>query len=175
VSNLGFALKDHLRGASSDKALMNADVDTEFGSTHSDHMPNHINTLLYKHIVSLRHAELIDPTQMRILDIDIGQINQIVSNCERIKATPIPYSYRIFIKKFLFVYIFTLPFGFGEQLGYYLAPIVSFVFYVLLSLEVLAESIEDPFGTDTEDLPLDGMSKMIQKDAAQILGLEYKQ
>ncbi|TAH25320.1 MAG: hypothetical protein EAZ07_07295 [Cytophagales bacterium] len=139
--------------------------------TNTEHAPNKILTILYEEIVQLRKIDVIDSTQMRLLDIDIAQLNLISNNCERIKSTPIPYSYSMFLKKFLFAYILTLPFGFGEQLGYYLAPIVSFVFYVLLSLELIAASIEDPFGNDTEDLPLLDMSNKIRQEAAEIMSV----
>jgi putative membrane protein len=47
----------------------------------------------------------------------------------------------------------TLPFGYSFNLGYYVVPVVVFYFYVLASLELIAEEIEDPFGSDENDLP----------------------
>lgn len=47
----------------------------------------------------------------------------------------------------------TLPFGYVFQLGYYVIPVVAFIFYVLASLELIAEEIEDPFGGDQNDVP----------------------
>ncbi len=93
----------------------------------------------------------------------------ICGACERIKNTPIPYSYSGFIKKFIFFYIITLPIGYVFDLGYIIIPIVVLVFYVLASLEVIAEEIEDPFGKDANDLPLDRMAENIKKNINEIL------
>ena len=52
----------------------------------------------------------------------------------------------MFLKKFIFIYTLTLPFGFVTELGYWAIPISTFILYVLSSLELLAEEIEDPLG-----------------------------
>jgi ion channel-forming bestrophin family protein len=53
-------------------------------------------------------------------------------------------------------------------LGYYVIPIVSFIFYVLASMELIAEEIEEPFGRDTNDLPLSRMCEKIEKHVGEI-------
>ena len=63
----------------------------------------------------------------------------------------------------------TLPFGYVFQLGYYVIPVVAFVFYVLASLEIIAEEIEDPFGNDENDVPTDILAKNIHKNVDEIL------
>ena len=63
----------------------------------------------------------------------------------------------------------TLPIGFVFSLGYYAIPVVTFIFYVLASLELIAEEIEEPFGKDGNDLPLDKMAHNIEKHVAEIL------
>ena len=93
----------------------------------------------------------------------------ICGACERIKNTPIPYSYSGFIKKFIVLYIVTLPVGYVFNLGYLVIPVVIFVFYVLASLELIAEEIEDPFGKDSNDLPMERIAENIKKNVSQIL------
>ncbi len=89
--------------------------------------------------------------------------------CERIKNTPIPFSYSIFLKKFIFFYVMTLPFGYVFSLGYYTIPVVIFIFYVLASLELIAEEIEDPFGGDANDLPTAKIASNIKKHVEELL------
>jgi ion channel-forming bestrophin family protein len=89
--------------------------------------------------------------------------------CERIKNTPIPFSYNLFIKKFIFIYVTTLPLAFVNQFGFYSALIATFVFYVLVSMEVLAEEIEDPFGEDDNDLPINAIVERIESNVMAIL------
>jgi putative membrane protein len=44
-----------------------------------------------------------------------------------------------------------------------------FIFYVLASLELIAEEIEDPFGNDRNDLPLDKLCITIERSVKEIL------
>jgi putative membrane protein len=63
----------------------------------------------------------------------------------------------------------TLPFGYVFILGYYIIPVVVFIFYVLASLELIAEEIEDPFGGDENDLPTSKIASSIKKHVEEIL------
>ena len=62
-----------------------------------------------------------------------------------------------------------MPLAFVELFGYYSAFISTFVFYALVSMELLAEEIEDPFGTDENDLPTDGLSETIRKNTEEFI------
>ena len=62
-----------------------------------------------------------------------------------------------------------MPFGFVFNLGYYVIPVVAFLFYVLASLEIIAEEIEDPFGGDENDVPTDKLSVVIHNTVAEII------
>lgn len=63
----------------------------------------------------------------------------------------------------------TLPFGYVFTLGYYVIPVVAFVFYVLASLELIAEEIEDPFGGDPNDVPSEKLAATINRTVAEII------
>lgn len=63
----------------------------------------------------------------------------------------------------------TLPLGLATTFEYWAIPISLFILYILASLELLAEEIEDPFGEDTNDLPVDEICKTIKKNTAEIL------
>ena len=93
----------------------------------------------------------------------------ILGPCEQIKHTPIPYSYMMYVKKFIFIYIMTLPVGFATQSGYLTVGIVVLISFVLLSVELIAEEIEDPFGRDINDLPLDELAAKIRDNVREIL------
>lgn len=133
------------------------------------HVPNQIAGLMMKRANWMYKQGTISGDQLIILNNELLSFTDICGGCERIKNTPIPYSYSAFIKKFIFIYVMTLPFGYVFSLGYYVAPIVTFVFYVLASLELIAEEIEDPFGKDSNDLPMEKMTSNIQKNVQDIL------
>lgn len=133
------------------------------------HVPNQLALLMYRHIQALQKENKISGEQLLFLNAELQSFTDICGACERIKNTPIPFSYSVFIKKFIFFYIMTLPFGYVFQLGFYIIPVVAFVFYVLASLELIAEEIEDPFGGDANDVPTELLSQNIQRHIAEIL------
>lgn len=133
------------------------------------HIPNQLSMLMMNKINLLYRDKHISGDQLIILNHELQSFLDICGGCERIKNTPIPYSYSVFIKKFIFFYIITLPFGFALSLGYITIPVVAFIFFVLGSLEIIAEEIEDPFGKDQNDLPMQRIADNIRKNIYEIL------
>ena len=136
---------------------------------HHKHKPNQVASLLFQRTNNLYRSGKITGEQFIIINSELQSFTDICGACERIKNTPIPYSYNAFIKKFIFFFVMTLPFGFVFTLGYLVIPVVVFIFYVLASLELIAEEIEDPFGKDTNDLPILKISSNIKKHVGEIL------
>ena len=136
----------------------------------SRHLPNQVASLLFHRVNKLYEEGKIKGDQLIVLNNELQSFTDICGACERIKNTPIPFSYSVFLKKFIFFYVMTLPFPFVLSLGYLAIPVVAFIFYVLASLELIAEEIEDPFGGDENDLPMGKMAQNIKKHVAEILG-----
>lgn len=139
------------------------------GLDRSKHVPAQLAAMMHGRAHRAYRAGELTGEQLIGLTPDLAAFMDICGACERIKNTPIPYSYSTFLKKFIVVYTLTLPFGFVFSLGYIAVPVVVFVFYVLASLEIIAEEIEDPFGLDANDLPLDRLATMIGANAAELL------
>lgn len=133
------------------------------------HVPNQIALLMMQKIHTLFSDRKISGDQLIVMNNELQSFTDACGACERIRNTPIPYSYSVFLKKFIFFYIMTLPFGYVFSLGYYIIPVVCFVFYVLASLELIAEEIEDPFGKDSNDLPTEKIASNIKKHIEEIL------
>jgi ion channel-forming bestrophin family protein len=133
------------------------------------HVPNQVASLIMNRVNLLYRQGIIKGDQLILLNKEVSALLEVCGACERIKNTPIPYSYSGFIKKFIFIYIATLPVGYVFNLGYWVIPVVVFVFYVLASLELIAEEIEDPFGKDANDLPMQRLTETIQKNVREIL------
>ncbi|OUL60501.1 bestrophin family protein [Flavobacterium sp. AJR] len=159
-------LHKHLHDSETSKQLFE-DVDLEID--HHKHKPNQVKRIIFHKINDLYDAKKISGEQLIILNNELQAFTDVCGACERIKNTPIPYSYSAFIKKFIFFYIMTLPFGYSISLGYYVAPVVVFVFYVLASLELIAEEIEDPFGDDENDLPTKKIAENIKKHVEELI------
>ena len=159
-------LNKHLKDEETGKQLFD-DVDLEID--HHKHRPNQVAKKIFQKINDLYVSKKITGDQLIILNSELKAFTDICGACERIKNTPIPYSYSAFLKKFIFYYVMTLPFGYAISLGYYVIPVVVFIFYVLASLELIAEEIEDPFGTDENDLPTKKIAENIQKHVEELI------
>ena len=168
IPNFVFAAKEHLRKGVLFEELELSASELEILSK-KNHVPLAIAEIMYKQLVELKKAGKISEEEYITLDKNINAFMDALGACERIKNTPIPFSYSLFIKKFIFIYVTTLPLAFVTQFGYFSALIATFVFYVLVSMEVLAEEIEDPFGSDDNDLPTDTICERIRANVQEVL------
>lgn len=168
VANFAFATRDHLINGADMKKLNLTEYE-KMRIAEVNHIPVGIVELMYEQIGDLRKRNVISPEDYLTIDKNLNSFIAMVGACERIKNTPIPFSYSLFIKKFIFFYTATLPVAFVGILGYFSVLVTAFVFYVLVSMEVLAEEIEEPFGTDDNDLPTDEIAQRIQENVCNIL------
>lgn len=169
ISNFPFALKEHLRNNQSTEDIKFSAVLSEEAYSKNGHKPNYIMRQLTQYCFELSKKHEGHQNNFLILNENLNQFTDICGACERIKNTPIPYSYSIFIKKMIFLYIITMPLSFGFALGYWSIPVVMIMFYAFASLELISEEIEDPFGKDSNDLPTDEISVRIKQNVREIL------
>ena len=167
--NFVFAMKEHLRTGVQFAELEITDENFPGELRKYKHKPIRISSMLYNRVNLLYKKNLITGDQLINLDKELKDFIDLLGACERIRNTPIPYSYMMYVKKFIFIYIITLPFGFASQSGYLTIPIVLLITYVLMSVELIAEEIEDPFGRDTNDLPTDELALKIKENVREIL------
>ncbi len=169
IPNLPVALKEHLRGNTNTEDLDLVDDEMTHAVAKAKHVPNIISALMYDRVNNLFQTGKITGDQLLAMDRELKEFSDIVGACERIKNTPIPYSYSMYIKKFIFIYLLTLPLGLVGDEGLITIPIVLLITYVLLGVELIAEEIEDPFGKDSNDLPTDELSVKIKENVREIL------
>lgn len=170
IPNFAAMLKNHLRGrfVAGDFVECQSFGLAQIKST--EHVPQQIASALFGRAYALEREGILRPEHLLVINDEIRAFMDICGACERIRNTPIPFSYSSFLKKFITLYCLTLPIGYVFSLHYLVVPFVVFIFYVLASLEVIAEEIEDPFGVDTNDLPTDDLSKTIRRTVNQIFG-----
>jgi putative membrane protein len=133
------------------------------------HGPNQVASLIYKKTNLIYKEGKITGDQLIVLNKELTALTEITGACERIKNTPIPLGYSAFIKTFIVLYTATLPIGLVFSMGYFVVAAVPFIFYVLATLEMIGESIEDPFGKDSDDLPIDKIAANIKKHTNELL------
>lgn len=165
-----FSVRDHLRISKDFTPMHFTESYAEYKDVEkSINKPVEITGILYKRLYQLQKTGTINGEQLLSIYADVEKLNDAFGSCERIKNTPIPSSYSIFVKRFVYIYVMTLPFGFVFSLGFYTIPVVAFIFYVLASLQMIAEEIEDPFGDDANDIPIDELSVYTRKQVEEIL------
>ncbi|MBD3904953.1 MULTISPECIES: bestrophin family protein [Chryseobacterium] len=135
-----------------------------------NHGPTDLVILLTHKLHQLKKEGKISDVEMLYLDTQISGFLDVCGGCERIKNTPIPYSYSSFIKKFIILYVLALPIAYVINLGFFMIPLTVFVYYVLMSLELIAEEIEDPFNNDENDIPMEMIAQNIERNVHQIMG-----
>ena len=169
IPNLPIALKEHLRDRPSADALDITDETMLAAISKAKHIPNVLSVMMYDKVNQYYKSGYFSGEQLLAVDRELKEFSDIVGACERIKNTPIPFSYAMYIKKFIFVYLLTLPIGLVGEEGLITVPIVLLITYVLLGVELIAEEIEDPFGKDINDLPTDALSSKIKENVREIL------
>lgn len=167
ISNFVFATKEHLRREVKLEELELSGEEYKLLSKKT-HVPVEIIHLMFKHMNKLKCEGKLSEMEYLAINDNLDSLVDSLGACERILNTPIPYSYSLFLKKFIFIYTTTLPLAFVTTFGYFSALIATFVFYVLVSMEVLAEEIEDPFGTDDNDLPTDQLCATIKRNVDEV-------
>jgi len=112
----------------------------------------------------------VHPYHLSQLDQSLNILTDLQGGCERIKATPIPFSYTTLIHRIVAVYCYGLPFGLVSETGIFTPLVVLVVSYAFFALDIVGDEIEQPFGTDPNDLPLSAISRMIEVNLRQRLG-----
>ena len=164
-----YCLKHQLR-----KTDPQEDIQARLDSGHIEKLKN----AHYKPIVMMRemgiwikhakHNGLIDSISQTAMDANLNKLSDIVGGCERIASTPIPYTYQVLLHRTVYLYCFLLPFGLVDSLGWLTPMITSFIAYTFVAFEAIADELEEPFGTEPSDLPLNAMSMMIERTLLEI-------
>jgi putative membrane protein len=168
IPNFVFASKEHLRNGINLDELEILDKEAEKKLLAAQHKPNAIAGMMYDRVNRLYKQGKLTGEQFFVLDKELKDFIDIIGACERIKNTPIPYSYSMYIKKFIFTYIITLPFGFVTTFKYITILAVLLITFVLLSVELISEEIEEPFGKDVNDLPTDELAVKIKDNIQEV-------
>ena len=135
----------------------------------SRHQPQTIAKLFVAGLKADIQHGLLTHADIEHFKVEINKLMDVCGGCERIKNTPIPFTYSVFIKKFIFLYVMIFPIVYSTQLNFLIAPVTMFVLYVLASIELIAEEIEDPFNGDESDLPTEAISKNIKISTEELL------
>ncbi|NRF41229.1 bestrophin family protein [Pedobacter foliorum] len=166
-----YALKHQLRGTDASLDLKTRLNEEQFKIiAPTKFKPVMLMKLMAEWIKNIKNDNKIDSIQQARFDENLDKLSDIVGGCERIISTPIPYSYRVLLHRTVYSYCFLLPFGLVDSLQWLTPLIVVFIAYTFVAFEAIADEIEQPFGTEANDLALNSMCLMIETTLLELAG-----
>lgn len=112
----------------------------------------------------------IAPVLAQEVDRGLSQLVEVLGGCERIRNTPLPFSYSVLLHRTVYVYCYLLPFGLVDSIGALTPVVVGVVAYTFFGLDAIGDEIEEPFGTTANDLPLEALSYGIEISVREAIG-----
>ena len=164
------ALKLHLRSEP-----INAELEANLSSEQfnrlktMNHPPLEIAFWISSYLQEQAQQHKLDRYQLSDMIHLLHQMVDVTGICERILRTPIPLAYSIHLKQLLMIYSLSLPFQMVDQLEWMTGPIVALISFTLLGIEEIGIQIEDPFGHDANDLPLDNICNSMMRNIEDLL------
>lgn len=172
VASFTFIMKGHLRNNVRLEEANIMEHDDYLIVEKAEHKPVAITNIIMSKIEDLWKSKQISDMQQIVLVNQVTTMVDIVGRCERIKNTPIPIAYAFLLKFFIVLYVMILPFGLLDELHWWSVPLSIILYYIMMSIVLTAEEIEDPFGKDLNDLPMDEIAANIRKNIAENIKYE---
>lgn len=135
----------------------------------AQHVPLAVALRMSECIAEARRAGIITDIQQMALDQNVQQLIDYVGACERIHKTPLPFAYVVHLRRSVIFYCFTLPFALLDPFGWSTILDTFLVAYIFFGIEEIGVEIEDPFGVDDNDLPLDNICRMIETNLVALV------
>lgn len=165
---IGFAnsMRHHLRG----KVVLESIPET-FRSNleRKRHIPLAIAGIIIAKVRSWNKSGRLSDTDLLVLDPHIRGLMDVCGGCERIIRTPISLAYKMMIWIGQALYLAFLPWVLVPNYDNLTVVLVGLSAYFALGLESLAEEVEDPFGMQPNDLPLDSICQGIEVSVKEVL------
>ena len=136
------------------------------------HAPQFILESVQKELVSALKTGEISDIIYQGLNQQIVELGNVQAGCDRILSTPLPFSYSVLLHRTVYCFCFILPFSLEASLGIWTPILVGLIAYLFLGLDALSEQLEEPFGLQDNDLPLNSMVRLIEREMLSSLGEE---
>jgi putative membrane protein len=136
------------------------------------HTPLAVAAGVSERLAEARDRGAISDFGLGLIDRHVAELIDAVGACERIHKTPLPFVYVVHLRRSLILYCFTLPFALVGLYGWWAVLVTLFVSYTLFGVEEIGVEIENPFGHDANDLPLEQYCETIERDVLSLLGPE---
>ncbi|KAB8331658.1 hypothetical protein SD80_024610 [Scytonema tolypothrichoides VB-61278] len=166
------AMKLHLRAECLDKqveSLMSEIQYFKLQETH--HPPLQIAFWIRDYLQHQHDRNCLNIYQLTALHKLVDNLVDILGGCERILKTPLPIIYSIKLRQLLLIFCLLLPLEIVSNLIWWTGVITAFVSFTLLSIEEIGSQMEEPFGHDPSDLPLDAICNTMERNVEELIML----
>jgi putative membrane protein len=133
------------------------------------HPPLQIAFWIGDYLQSQYETQRVEVYQLTIMVERLNSMVDALGSCERILMTPMPLAYALHLKQLLLIYCLSLPFQMVQGLGWLTGPTVALLSFMLFGIEEIGIEIENPFGRDPNDLPLDLICAKMQHNIEDLL------
>ena len=132
--------------------------------------PDALLHLVSRDLAAAAAQAQVDPMMLVEIERNLTELAHIQAGCERIRTTPLPFSYTLLLHHTAYLYCLTLPFGLVDTIGFMTPFVVGLISYTFFGLDALGDEIEEPFGLLPNDLPLAAMCRRIEIDLLAATG-----
>jgi len=158
VAAFFFLMKQHLRGDRDLSELHTLLDEEELSRLEAiEHRPMAVLLWISTELVGLVRGGHLTDLRLTLLEGQITTLCDVLGGCERIVKTPVPFAYAQHIKTFLVLFCFTAPFAMVESMEWYSPVASTLLAFALFGIDEIGVEIEDPFGRDPNDLPVDAI------------------
>jgi putative membrane protein len=167
---LFIAVKLHLRKELANEQIKSLVTEKQYLELKNvSHMPLRTIKWIGEYIKKMYDRDYIDSIQLTAYNQLLEQLVSSSTGCERILNTPIPPAYNIHLKNLLFISLGVVPFTLLENLGWLTIPAMGIITFALLGIEAIGLEIENPFGYDPNDLPLDSLNDVLHSNLEELM------
>jgi putative membrane protein len=132
--------------------------------------PNAMLVLIERKLTNSFKKGYINNFYYNLLSTQLVELTNIMGGCERINSTPIPFPYKVLVNRLVLIFCYALPFSLVKTEGIFAPFVILLMSYALFGLAALIDELEMPFGYETNDLPLEAISRMIEINLLQVIG-----
>lgn len=135
----------------------------------STHRPLTILQQLGRDLAYARNKRWLHELNLPFIDAQLVELSNILGSCERIKNTPIPFTYNVLIRRIVATYCFFIPFGLIETTGAATPLVVFMISHAFFGLDAIGDEMESPFDKQPNNLPLMAISRNIEINLLELI------
>jgi putative membrane protein len=165
-------VKEHLRDGITQKELKGLSTANREELENFSSPPNGILCILGKRLRSCIDQKWMAPPEFGSFNSSLDDLQGVLRALDRIRFTPLPFAYVNQLKVFMMIYLGTLPLVLIPKFDYLTLIGMFFAVYAFVGIEEIGLEIEDPFGDDPNDLPIEQICQGTKRDVAEILGVK---